>query len=142
LSNGTGPGLVPARLAAGSAWVNGLGFGLPCIYAIWYFTQTGGVWIFRGNPTYGEGPVSDAGLDTSVPLLVAFLLVCVAEVVAGSLLWRLRRAGAVLALGLLPLELASWIGFALPFGPVGGVIRTVLVVVAWPSLRTRPSSPP
>jgi hypothetical protein len=33
-----------------------------------------------GFPTYGGGPFEDAGIQTSVPLLVSFLLVCVGEV--------------------------------------------------------------
>jgi hypothetical protein len=35
-------------------------------------------------------PVEDVGLETSVPLLGAFLAVCVAEVALGVLLWRRR----------------------------------------------------
>src|SRR3954447_19348302 len=93
------------------------------------------MWIFVGFPTYGEGPFEDVGIHTTVPLLVAFLLVCVAELVAGWLLWRYRRLGGLLALGLLPLEFAFWIGFALPLGPVVGLARTVLVFMAWSSLR-------
>jgi hypothetical protein len=43
-------------------------------------------------------------------------------------------------LGLLPLEFAFWIGFALPLGPVVGLARPVLVFMAWSSLRgPRPS---
>jgi hypothetical protein len=38
-------------------------------------------------------------------------------------------------LGLLPLEFAFWIGFALPLGPVVGLARPVLVFMAWSSLR-------
>jgi hypothetical protein len=45
---------------------------------------------------------------------VAFLVVCGLKVVTGWLLWRGLRAGAVLAVALLPFELAFWIGFALP----------------------------
>jgi hypothetical protein len=33
----------------------------------------------------------------------------------------------VLALALLPLEFAFWVGFALPLGPVAGAARTVLL---------------
>jgi hypothetical protein len=36
----------------------------------------------------------------------------------------------VLALALLPLEAAFWIGFALPFGPLLGLARTALVLAA------------
>lgn len=74
-------------------------------------------------------------MPTSVPLLVAFLLVSVAEFVVGWLLWQRQRAGTVLALALLPVEFAFWIGFALPVGPVAGLTRTALVLVT-PTPRT------
>ena len=125
------------RAAAVLAWVTGLGFGLPCTYAVWYFADRGEVWTFLGFPTYGGGPFEDIGIETTVPLLVLFLLVCAAEVAAGWLLWQHRRAGAMLALTLLPLEFAFWIGFALPFGPLAGLARTVLVLLGWSSLSPR-----
>lgn len=118
------------RAAAICSWFLSLGFGLPCVYGIWYFAEHGRVWTFLGFPTYGQGPFENIGLHTSVPLLVAFLLVGVAEFVVGWLLWRRRRAGTVLALALLPVEFAFWIGFALPVGPVAGLTRTALVLVA------------
>jgi hypothetical protein len=67
------------RTAALHAWLVGLGFGLPCVYAIWYFADQGLVWTFMGFPTYGEGPFEDVGLVTTLPLLMVFLLVCLAE---------------------------------------------------------------
>jgi hypothetical protein len=76
------------------------------------------------------------GLETSVPLLAAFLLVCAAEVVAGWLLWRCRRGGGVLALALMPLELAFWVGFALPLGPPAGLARIALILLEWRSLSS------
>jgi hypothetical protein len=118
------------RAAAVCSWILAVGFGLPCAYGTWYFADRGEVWQFLGFPTYGGGPFDDVGLHTSVPLLVAFLLVCVAEFVAGWLLWRHRPAGTVLALALLPFEFAFWIGFALPFGPLLGLARTILIAVA------------
>ena len=133
----TGAGLVMMRAAAALGWVAGLGFGLPCIYAIWYLADHGDVWTFIGFPTYGSGPFEESGIETTVPLLVLFLLVCAAELVTGWLLWHRRRAGAVLALALLPVEFAFWIGFALPLGPVMGLARAVLAVLAWPSLSRR-----
>ena len=121
------------RAAAVLAWVLGLGFGLPCVYGIWFLADRGYVWTFMGFPTYDTGPLfQDVGLEPTVPLLVAFLLVCLAEIVLGVMLWQRRRAGAALALGLLPVELMFWIGFVLPFGPVFGLARTVLVAMGWP----------
>jgi hypothetical protein len=127
------------KTAAVFAWLSGLGFGLPAIQAIRYFHEQDAVWTFMGFPTYGEGPFEEIGVSTSVPLLVAFLLVCIAELVMGWLLWTGQRSGLALSFGLLPIELAFWIGFALPLGPVFGLLRTALLIAA---LRTsRPSSP-
>jgi len=53
-------------------------------------------------PAYGRGPFERVGIPTTVPLLAAFLLVCILEAVAGSLLWRGSMVGTVLALVLLP----------------------------------------
>jgi len=133
----TRAGTAMMRTAAALAWAAGLGFGLPCIYAIWYLADRGDVWTFLGFPTYGGGPFEDVGIEITVPLLVVFLLVSAAELVTGWLLWHRRRAGAVLALALLPVEFAFWIGFALPLGPVLGLARTVLVLLAWPPLSRR-----
>jgi hypothetical protein len=60
------------RAAAVLAWVAGLGFGLPCTYAIWYFADRGDVWTFLGLPTYGREAFEDIGIETTVPLLVLF----------------------------------------------------------------------
>lgn len=125
------------RAAGVLAWAVGLGFGLPCIFAIWHFASYGEVWTFMGFPTYGDGPFEAIGLQTTVPLLVAFLLTCTAELLAGWLLWQRLRLGAVLAFALLPAEFALWIGFALPVGPAAGVARTVLLLLGWSSLSRR-----
>jgi hypothetical protein len=86
------------------AWLSGLGFGLPAIPAIRYFAAHGDVWTFMGFPTCGEGPFEEVGVSTSAPLLVAFLVVCIAEVVVGWLLWIGHRAGIALSFGMLPLS--------------------------------------
>jgi hypothetical protein len=95
--------------------------------------MSGSSWGSR--PT--AGPFENIGIETTVPLLVLFWPVCVAEVAAGWLLWQRRRAGVVLALALLPADFAFWIGFALPLGPVMGLARTVLVLASWSSLSRR-----
>lgn len=119
------------RAGALLAWVLGLGFGLPGVYGIWFLADRGFVWTFMGFPTYDAGPLFESvGLEPTVPLLVSFLLVCAAEIVVGVMLWQRRRAGALLALGMLPFEFVFWIGFVLPFGPVFGLARSVLVAMA------------
>jgi hypothetical protein len=123
------------------SWSLGLGFGVPGAYGTWFFADHGDVWTFLGFPTYGDGPFESIGIETSTPLLTIFSLVCLAELVAGWLLWRRRRSGAILALALLPVELAFWIGFALPFGLVLGVARTALVFLGWPAFDRRAAEP-
>lgn len=116
------------RAAAVCSLVLGLGFGLPGAYGAWSFARHGEVWTFLGFPTYGGGPFERWGFPTSTALLLGFVAVCAAKVVVGVLLWRDAAAAPWLALALLPVELVFWIGFALPFGPLLGLARTVLVV--------------
>ena len=116
------------RAAAILAWISGLGFGLPAVFGLRYFVQQHEVWTFMGFPTYGGGPFDRWGIPTSVPLLAGFIAVCAAELVVGVLLWSGRSIGLSLAIGLLPFELIYWIGFALPYGPIVGAIRTIAVI--------------
>lgn len=114
--------------AAICSLVLGLGFSLPGVYGAVHFARHGEVWTFLGFPTYGGGPFERWGFATSTGLLVGFVAVCAAEAVVGVLLWRGAVIAPWLALALLPVELVFWIGFALPFGPLLGLARTVLVV--------------
>ncbi len=136
--SGTGeppPGQTATRAAAVLAWVSGLGFGLPGVYAIAHVVRYGEIARFMGYPTYGEGVFERSlGVRTTVPLLSSFVIVCAAECCAGWLLWNRRRSGGALALGLLPVETVFWVGFSLPFGPLAGAARTALVVSSWSSL--------
>jgi hypothetical protein len=129
------------RAAAVLSWSLGLGFGVPGAYGTWFFADNGAVWTFLGFPTYGDGPFESIGIDTSTTLLTIFSLVCLAELIAGWLLWRRRRSGAILALALLPVEVAFWIGFALPLGPVLGVARTALIFLGRPAFGRGPDRP-
>ena len=109
--------------------ITGLGFGVPCAFATRHFAQTAQVWTFLGFPTYGNGPFEQIGLPTTTALLAGFLVVCTAELAVGVLLWAGSPYAPILSYGLLPLELAFWIGFALPFGPLLGMARTSLVLM-------------
>lgn len=121
------------RAAAVCSLVLGLGFGLPGAYGTWFYARQGEVWTFLGFPTYGSGPFVRWGFPTSTALLVGFVAVCITEVVVAVLLWRDATTGVWLALVLLPVELVFWIGFALPFGPLLGLVRTALVVAVFVS---------
>jgi hypothetical protein len=107
----------------------GLGFGLPGVFAVRHFAQTGEVWTFMGFPTYGNGSFERIGIHTSTALLVGFLAVCVAEVALGAMLWADSPYALVASCLLLPLELAFWIGFALPLGPPLGIARTLVLLL-------------
>ena len=125
------------RTAAGLLSVlTGLGFGLPCVAAIRHFAMTGEVWTFLGFPAYGAGPFERVGLSTTAPLLVAFLLVCIAEIVVGGMLIAGVPVAPAVSCALLPVELVFWIGFALPVGPALGLARAVLLVLAARGLPT------
>jgi hypothetical protein len=116
--------------------VDGLGFGVFGVFPIWSLSAGHGVPVVLGFPTYGGGPFEAYGVPTTIPLVVLFLVVCVGQIVAGSMVWRGRRAGAIVALLLLPAGAVFWWGFALPLGPVLGVLWAVLIVLGWPALRS------
>ena len=116
------------KAAAVCSLVLGLGFGLPGAYGTWFYARQGEVWAFLGFPTYRNGPFERWGFPTSTALLVGFVAVCIAEVVVAALLWRDAMTALWLALAIMLFELVFWIGFALPFGPLLGLVRTALVV--------------
>jgi hypothetical protein len=128
---------VKLRIAGVLSVVAGLGFGLPGVPGLVHLAREHEVWTFMGFPTYGEGPFQSVGIDSTPALLGGFLVVCAAEVGVGVALWRGR--GRTASLALLPFELAYWIGYALPFGPLLGAGRTALVLA---SRRTSDSVSP
>jgi hypothetical protein len=117
------------KVAAVCSLFLGLGFGIPGVLGTLHFARTGRVWTFLGFPTYGGGPFEALGLPTSVPLLVAYVVVCLVEVVVGVMLWMNAPYAAAASYVLLPFEFAFWIGFALPFGPPLGILRTLLLLL-------------
>jgi hypothetical protein len=123
------------RVAAILHWFIAVGFGVFCVPAIRNLLSGRDIPIVMGFPAYGRGPFERAGIPTTVPLLAAFLLVCILEAVAGFLLWRGSMAGAVLAPVLLPLGGVFWWGFALPIPPIVAFVWTVLILLSWQALR-------
>lgn len=128
---------VPTQLRAAAIllWFTALGFGIFCLPAIGNLLAGRSIPYVLGFPAYGEGPFERIGIPTTVPLLAAFLLVCILEGLAGWLLWHGDKSGAVLALALVPVGAIFWWGFALPIPPIVALVRTVLIVLGWQSLR-------
>ncbi|HJR86013.1 MAG TPA: hypothetical protein VJ930_00010 [Acidimicrobiia bacterium] len=119
------------RTAAILHWFLGLGFGIPGVFGIRHLAAGRGILYFMGFPTYGKGPFERVGIQTTVPLLSAFVLLCLLECVAGWLLWSGARSGAILSFALLALGAAFWWGFALPIPPILAVAATAVVVANW-----------
>ena len=140
----------PARGMDGSAsrstpaarWAGGVGvayataFGLPAIPIAGFVLRERRLpWLWDLFPMYG-GPWWDAmTINEFVASLGAFVAVNAVVAAGGILLWTGRRAGAWLSLAPLPLEVAFWIGYALPLPPLIALLRVALVVVAWRDLR-------
>ncbi|CAG0998014.1 MAG: hypothetical protein IAE83_07125 [Anaerolinea sp.] len=123
------------RTAAFLHWFVAVGFGVFCFPAIRNLLIGRDIPIVMGFPAYGRGPFERVGIPTTVPLLAAFLLVCILESVAGFLLWGGDRSGAILALVLLPAGGVFWWGFALPIPPILALVWTILIVLGWQTLR-------
>jgi hypothetical protein len=81
---------ISPRVAAVLCWFTAFGFGLPNLPAIRSLLNGRGVPLLFGFPAYGEGTFERFGITTSIPLLGAFLLICVLEGVAGWLAPSLR----------------------------------------------------
>lgn len=126
---------VQLRVAAILLWITAFGLGVFCLPAISNLLTARDIPYVMGFPAYGRGPFERVGIPTTVPLLAVFLLVCILEGLAGWWLWGGHKEGAVLALVLLPAGAIFWWGFALPFPPIFALVRTILIVVSWQSLR-------
>lgn len=125
-----------ARIAAIVTWVYAAGFGVPAIpIAIFAVRKRALPWFLNLFPMYG-GQWSNARRWTAFAwLLVAFSILTLGVAIAGVLLWRGRRAGAILTFALIPFEAVFWWGFALPIPPLLGTARVALAAVAWRRLH-------
>ena len=93
----------------------------------------------RALPTLGgirllSGPIEALGIESLIVAGLVFVVVSGLKILAAYWIWHSRIDGAVLELILLGLSAIFWYGFALPLGPVGGVLELVLLALAWKSL--------
>lgn len=125
---------VPLRIASALFVIDGVGFGVFAVPAIVRVLQRRPIPIVFGFPAYGGGPFERIGLKSTVPLLAAFLLVNILEIVAGVLVWNGSRAGAILGFAMVPCGAYFWWGFALPIPPIFAIVRSFLVAMSWSRL--------
>ncbi len=123
------------RVAAILQWFIAIGLGVFCFPAIRNLVIGRDIPIVMGFPAYGRGPFERLGIPTTVPLLAAFLLVCILEIAASASLWGGQRSGAILTLILVPIGAVFWWGFALPIPPLFALIWTILILLNWQALQ-------
>ena len=123
-----------ARAAALVTWVYAAAFGLPVIPVSVFYLRNDRLPSFFGLFDVYGGPWSSwFQLDPEelVRLLLTFLVLMLVVSATAWLVWHGLREGALLSLLLLPVEAAFWNGFALPIPWLVGVVRVVLLVLAW-----------
>lgn len=123
------------RTAAVVTWTYAAMFGIPAVPVAIFLADNGRLPSLWGLFDMYAGPWSSRFADDRViALLLVYSGINLAAASSGWLLWKERRAGAVLNLGLLPVEAVFWIGFALPVPWLFGIVRVALVSLAWPEL--------
>jgi hypothetical protein len=121
------------RIAAVNLAIVSLGFGIFGAFGAEYAARTGDIWgADTGFPTYDPAGFQRWGFDVGViPAILTFIAACLVGVIASILLWVRSTAvvGAIVAIVAVGLQAVFWLAFDLPFGPPGGVIVVILVVV-------------
>lgn len=116
-------------------WAHVAMFGVPAIPVAIFIAENGRLPSLWGLfDMYAGRWSSHFADDRMIALLLVYAGMALAAVMSGWLLWKLRTAGAVLNLGLMPIEAVFWIGFALPIPWLFGIARVALVCLAWPEL--------
>ena len=95
-----------------------------------YYAFTRGRLPTLGGITLLGGPFERLGLNPLIVAGIGYVIVSALKILAAYWLWGARLDGAVLELILLGLSAIFWYGFALPLGPLVGVIQIVLLALA------------
>ena len=86
-------GALVARIAAVLFWVGAAGLGLSCLACIRSLAAGRGTAVVLGYPTFGGGPFERHGIPTSIPLVSAFLAVCLLDASPEAQAERLAARG-------------------------------------------------
>jgi len=117
------------------SWAYAAMFGVPAVPVAIFLAEQAVLPSLWGLFAMYAGPWSSRFPDDRmVALLLVYFGLALAAVLSGWLLWEMRKAGAVLNLGLLPVEAICWVGFALHIPWFFGIARFALVALAWPEL--------
>ena len=128
--------LTAVRGAAVLFWLISAGFGLYAFPAAAHLLQHRELPVTSfGFRAYGGGWFERFSPETFALLLGLFVGICAVEAFAGWMLWTGSRAGGVLTLALVPIEIVFWSGFAVPIPPIAAVIRLGLLAAGWSALR-------
>jgi hypothetical protein len=113
-----------------------IGFGAPAPFVAAHLLRERTLPIFMNTfPAYG-GPLSDrVSPEVFAVCLGLFTALSALELFAAVLLWQGHQLGALLAITLLPFEIAFWAAFALPIPPMAAVARFALLWSGWSGLR-------
>ena len=125
-----------SQMAAALTWAYAAMFGVPAVPVAIFLAEEGRLPSLWGLFDMYAGPWSARYADDRViVLLLVYSGLVLAVASSGRLLWARRKAGAVLNLGLLPVEAVFWVGFALPVPWLFGIARVALVSLSWPGLN-------
>ena len=108
-------------------WLVGM---VPTLY---YAFSQGRLPTFGGIRLLG-GPFEKLGIEALIVAGIGYIIVSALKILAAHWLWNTKMDGAVLELILLGLSAIIWYGFALPLGPLLGIIQVGLLALAWRSL--------
>ena len=117
-------------------WLVAAGFGIPAPFVASHYLKAGTLPSFMGLfPMYGGGPLDRFSPEIFAVFLGLFTALCALEAYAGWLLWNGEPVGARMTLVLLPIEVAFWVGFAVPIPPLIAIVRLGLLAAGWSALR-------
>jgi hypothetical protein len=127
--------MTATQVAAVTMWILAAGFGLPTLAVAFHLLRQHELPMFFGLfRAYGGGLFERFPPGVFALLLCAYFALSLLEAYCGVLLWDGSRTGGFLALGLLPVEGAFWLGFALPIPPIFALLRLLFLALGWETL--------
>jgi hypothetical protein len=100
-----------------------------------YYAYTHRVLPTLGGIRLLSGPFEILGLDSLIVAGMLYIVVSGLKILAAYWLQNARMDGAVLEMILLGLNVIFWYGFALPIGPLLGIVQVGLLLIAWSALH-------